>query len=147
MLWLQRSPNGKMGFGHRWRVKWSPYSGRISQMIVVRLILIACKMEQLLLSSLTKRLFLFLFLYFFLCSFRLVYSRRQRQKQRCSVFFANGRNMFVQLKKGNKCWIKSPRFVLRKYFITKTWSTCSLYKFWYNEDFIKILFLSAAKSN
>lgn len=56
MLWLQKTPNGKAGFRHTWRVKWSPSPGRIGQMVAVRLITIACKMEALLLSSLTKRL-------------------------------------------------------------------------------------------
>lgn len=56
MLWLQKTPNGKTGFRHTWGVKWSPSPGRIGQMVAVRLIMIACKMEALLLSSLTKRL-------------------------------------------------------------------------------------------
>lgn len=56
MLWLQKTPNGKAGFRHTWRVKWSPSPGRIGQMVAVRLITIACKMEASLLSSLTKRL-------------------------------------------------------------------------------------------
>lgn len=56
MLWLQKTPNGNAGFRHTWRVKWSPSPGRIGQMVAVRLITIACKMEASLLSSLTKRL-------------------------------------------------------------------------------------------
>lgn len=56
MLWLEKTPNGKTRFRHTWGVKWSPSPGRIGQMVAVRLIMIACKMEGLLLSSLTKRL-------------------------------------------------------------------------------------------
>lgn len=69
MLWLQKTPNGETGFRHTWGVKWSPSPGRIGQMVAVRLIMIACKMEALLLSSLTKRLSFPAMLFFFSPSF------------------------------------------------------------------------------
>lgn len=67
-------------------VKWSPFSGKIFEMAVVRLIVIACKMEALLLSSLTKRLFLFLFLFF---PSRYVYFCSDWLKPKCAVVFGH----------------------------------------------------------
>lgn len=87
MLWLQKTPNGKTGFRHTWGVKWSPSPGRIGQMVAVRLIMIACKMEALLLSSLTKRLSFPAVLFFLPLFYRFVYSCGLRWKQKCSVLF------------------------------------------------------------
>lgn len=87
MLWLQKTPNGKTGFRHTWGVKWSPSPGRIGQMVAVRLIMIACKMEALLLSSLTKRLSFPAMLFFLPLFYRFVYSCSLRWKQKCSVLF------------------------------------------------------------
>lgn len=106
MLWLQKTPNGKAGFRHTWRVKWSPSPGRIGQMVAVRLITIACKMEALLLSSLTKRLSFpallfsppppFLF-YRFVCCCSL------RWKQKCSMLFEIETECVPLRRRGGRC--------------------------------------------